>query len=121
MTWVSPPCREGRRPGTTRKSTWVASPGRRSPSSTSRRYAAGALRRYAGGVDSFPQDVLELQAYFLPASPGQAVRAIPGAGLNVPIWVLGSSDFGARLAAELGLPYAFASHFAPDYLLPALD
>src|SRR4051794_7420021 len=62
---------------------------------------ARALRRYLGGVDSFPQDVLELQSYFLPASPGQAVRAIPGAGLDVPIWVLGSSDFGARLAAEL--------------------
>jgi luciferase family oxidoreductase group 1 len=81
---------------------------------------ARALRRYAVGVDSFPQDVLELQAFFLPASPGQAVRAIPGEGLRVPIWILGSSDFGARLAAELGLPYAFASHFAPDGLLPAL-
>ncbi len=81
---------------------------------------ARALRRYMSSVESFPQDVLELQSFFLQASPGQAVRAIPGAGLDVPIWVLGSSDFGARLAAELGLPYAFASHFAPEQLHAAL-
>ncbi|MNX88817.1 hypothetical protein D3C86_1208040 [compost metagenome] len=61
-----------------------------------------------------------MQGYFRPAEPGQAVRAVPGAGLNVPIWLLGSSLFSARLAAEYGLPFAFASHFAPDYLLVAL-
>jgi luciferase family oxidoreductase group 1 len=65
--------------------------------------------------------LLELQSYFRPASPGQAVRAVPGEGLNVPIWLLGSSDFSARLAADLGLPFAFASHFAPDYLFAALE
>ena len=81
-----------------------------------------ALRRKLGSSgDTFPQDLLELQSYFGPTIPGQAVRAVPGAGLNVPIWLLGSSDFGARLAAELGLPFAFASHFAPDYLFAALE
>ena len=70
--------------------------------------------------DQFPQDVLELQGYFQTAAPGQAVRAVPGAGLNIPIWLLGSSLYSAQLAAMLGLPYAFASHFAPDDLLPAL-
>jgi luciferase family oxidoreductase group 1 len=80
-----------------------------------------ALRRGLGSSDdTFPRDVAELRSYFRPASPGQAVRAIPGEGLDVPIWILGSSDFGARLAAELGLPFAFASHFAPDYLFAAL-
>src|SRR5690606_10640865 len=80
-----------------------------------------ALRRnLSGSVDDFPQDVLELQNYFRPTQPGQAVRAVPGEGLNVPIWILGSSLFGAQLAAQLGLPFAFASHFAPEYLLPAL-
>jgi luciferase family oxidoreductase group 1 len=75
---------------------------------------AHALRRnLAGGVDDFPQDVLELQSYFQPAQPGQRVQAVPGAGLNVPLWILGSSLYGAQLAAHLGLPYAFASHFAP--------
>ena len=64
--------------------------------------------------------MLELQSYFAPAAPGQPLKAIPGAGLNVPLYLLGSSDFGARLAAELGLPFAFASHFAPDYLHAAL-
>jgi luciferase family oxidoreductase group 1 len=64
---------------------------------------------------------MELQAYFAHLQPGQAVRAIPGAGLNIPIWLLGSSLFSAELAAEMGLPFAFASHFAPDYLLTALD
>ncbi len=80
-----------------------------------------ALRRPPQGVDSFPQDVLELQAYFAPAEPGQRVQAVPAAGTNVPLWILGSSTYGAYLAAELGLPYAFASHFAPAELLPALD
>jgi luciferase family oxidoreductase group 1 len=85
------------------------------------RQTAAALRRNLGNRDdSFPRDVAELQSYFRPASPGQAVRAIPGEGLQVPIWLLGSSDFSARLAAELGLPFAFASHFAPDHLLDAL-
>ena len=82
---------------------------------------ARALRRFLGsGGDAFPQDVLELQSYLLPAKPGQGVQAVPGAGLNVPLYLLGSSDFSARLAAELGLPFAFASHFAPDYLEVAL-
>ena len=83
---------------------------------------ARALRRYlAGGADSFPQDVVELQAYFRPAEPGQAVQAVPGAGLNLPIWLLGSSLFSAQLASVLGLPFAFASHFAPDHLQDALQ
>jgi luciferase family oxidoreductase group 1 len=84
--------------------------------------ATRALRR--GRVetsDTFPQDVIELQSYFREAVPGQAVRAVPGAGLAVPIWLLGSSLFSAQLAAALGLPYAFASHFAPDLLAQALD
>jgi luciferase family oxidoreductase group 1 len=78
-----------------------------------------ALRRDPR-ADSFPQDVLELQAYFAPAQQGQPVQAVPGAGLAVPLWILGSSLFGAQLAAMLGLPYAFASHFAPAALKPAL-
>jgi luciferase family oxidoreductase group 1 len=83
---------------------------------------AAALRRYPGDSgDTFPRDLLELQSYFRPAAPGQRVKAIPGEGLDVPIWLLGSSDFSARLAAELGLPFAFASHFAPDYLFAALS
>ena len=80
-----------------------------------------ALRRHLGSVDDFPRDVLELQSYFRPASPGQLVRAVPGAGLDVPIWLLGSSLFSAELAAGLGLPFAFASHFAPQLLLPAVE
>jgi luciferase family oxidoreductase group 1 len=80
-----------------------------------------ALRRNPASADTFPQDVLELQAYFEPAAFGQAVQAVPGAGLRVPLWILGSSLFGARLAARLGLPYAFASHFAPAALMQALD
>jgi luciferase family oxidoreductase group 1 len=71
--------------------------------------------------DSFPQDVLELQAFFAPAGPNQTVQAVPAAGTDVPLWILGSSTYGAQLAAALGLPYAFASHFAPDQLLLALD
>jgi luciferase family oxidoreductase group 1 len=80
-----------------------------------------ALRRHPMSAESFPQDVLELQAFLGPVQPGQAVRAVPGAGSRVPLWILGSSLFGAELAAALGLPYAFASHFAPDALLPALQ
>ena len=83
---------------------------------------ARALRRYLGGsADAFPRELLELMSYFRKAGPDQAVRAVPGEGLEVPIWLLGSSDFSASLAAELGLPFAFASHFAPDFLLPALE
>jgi luciferase family oxidoreductase group 1 len=77
-----------------------------------------ALRRDAMSGESFPDDVLELQNYFEPPRPGQPVQAIPGAGLRVPLWILGSSLFGAELAAALGLPYAFASHFAPAALFP---
>jgi luciferase family oxidoreductase group 1 len=72
-------------------------------------------------ADNFPQEVQELQSYFRQALPGQAVRAVPGEGLNVPIWLLGSSTFSGQLAALLGLPFAFASHFAPDYLQAALE
>jgi luciferase family oxidoreductase group 1 len=82
---------------------------------------ARALRRtLAGDEDRFPQDVAELQAYFAEVQPGQQVRAVPGAGLKVPIWILGSSTYGAQLAAYLGLPFAFASHFAPALLDQAL-
>ncbi len=82
---------------------------------------ARALRRtLVGEVDGFPHDVLELMAYFQEPEPGQAVRAVPGAGLDVPIWILGSSLFGAQLAAALGLPYAFASHFAPAQMMEAI-
>ena len=80
-----------------------------------------ALRRSWSSADTFPQVVLELQAYFRPVEPGQRVQAVPAAGTEVPIWILGSSLFGAQLAAEFGLPYAFASHFAPELLLPALQ
>jgi luciferase family oxidoreductase group 1 len=79
------------------------------------------LRRSPAAAESFPQDVLELMTYFGPPRPGQGVQAVPGAGLDVPIWILGSSLFGAQLAAMLGLPYAFASHFAPAALMPALE
>ena len=83
--------------------------------------AAYAMRR---GLDSdpqeFPRDVVELIDYFAPASPGRRVRAVPGEGLEVPVWILGSSSFGAQLAAQLGLPYAFASHFAPQQMGAAL-
>ena len=85
-------------------------------------FTARALRRtLAGDVDQFPQDVLELMGYFAPSQPGQAVRATPGEGLQVPVWILGSSLYGAQLAAALGLPYAFASHFAPDAMMQALE
>ena len=81
-----------------------------------------ALRRnLEGDVNAFPRDVVELQNYFQPPEPGQRVRAVPGAGVDVPIWILGSSLFGAQLAAMLGLPYAFASHFAPAALMDAIS
>jgi luciferase family oxidoreductase group 1 len=88
---------------------------------TDQRTARALRRSMTGSDDSFPQDVAELQAWFAPVQPGQSVRAVPGAGLNVPIWLLGSSLFSAQLAAQMGLPFAFASHFAPDYLMRALD
>ena len=82
---------------------------------------ARAVRRaLLGGEDSFPREVVELMSYFQPAEPGQAVQAVPGAGLDVPIWILGSSTFGAQLAAYLGLPFAFASHFAPAMMTQAI-
>jgi luciferase family oxidoreductase group 1 len=81
---------------------------------------AKALRRYFDSADAFPNDVMELLAYFEPATPGQLVRAVPGAGIEVPVWLLGSSLFSAQLAAALGLPFAFASHFAPDAMDQAL-
>ena len=83
-----------------------------------------ALRRHLNSGDEeagFPRDVMELQAYLGDGSPGQAVRAIPGTGTHVPIWLLGSSLYSAQLAAHLGLPFAFASHFAPEMLLQALS
>ena len=80
-----------------------------------------ALRRTPDAADQFPQDVLELQAFLAQAGPNQKIQAVPAAGTEVPLWILGSSNFGAMLAAELGLPYAFASHFAPDLLVQALQ
>jgi luciferase family oxidoreductase group 1 len=80
-----------------------------------------ALRRAPEAADQFPQDVLELRALLGDTRPGQRVQAVPGAGTNVPLWILGSSLFGAQLAAMLGLPFAFASHFAPDALIQALE
>ncbi|MEP6502346.1 MAG: LLM class flavin-dependent oxidoreductase [Betaproteobacteria bacterium] len=80
-----------------------------------------ALRRDPRAAESFPEDVQELQALFQPVKPGQTVQAVPGAGLDVPLWILGSSTYGAQLAAALGLPYAFASHFAPEALQQALE
>lgn len=82
---------------------------------------ARALRRDPASADRFPQDVVELMSYFHPPAPGQLVQAVPGAGLDVPIYILGSSLFGAQLAAALGLPFAFASHFAPAALFQALE
>jgi len=82
---------------------------------------AQALRRdLQTSSERFPQDVMELMAYLQPAQPGQRVRAVPGAGTNIPVWILGSSLFGAQLAAELGLPYSFASHFAPGQMMDAI-
>ena len=84
--------------------------------------AARAMRRnLAGDVDDFPRDVMELMRYFEPAAPGQQLQAVPGAGLEVPVWILGSSTYGAQLAAALGLPYAFASHFAPTQMMEAME
>lgn len=83
---------------------------------------AQALRRnLSGDVDQFPQDVVELMHYFREPEPGQRVQAVPGAGLEVPIWILGSSLFGAQMAAALGLPFAFASHFAPAMMMQAVS
>lgn len=79
-----------------------------------------ALRRPPGNSDNFPQDVQELQAWLGPVQPGQRIEAVPGSGTEVPLWILGSSLFGAQLAAELGLPFGFASHFAPQMLDQAL-
>jgi luciferase family oxidoreductase group 1 len=91
----------------------------RAPGSDQR--TARAMRRnLLADIDQFPQDVVELMAFFQPAQPGQAVQAVPGAGLDVPIWILGSSTFGAQLAAILGLPFAFASHFAPGMMMQAI-
>ncbi|MGA0601275.1 LLM class flavin-dependent oxidoreductase [Caulobacter sp. KR2-114] len=88
---------------------------------TDQRTAQALRRTLAGNVDAFPNDVVELMHYFQPAQPNQAVRAVPGEGLNVPVWILGSSTYGAQLAAMLGLPYAFASHFAPADLDAAVQ
>lgn len=92
----------------------------RAPGSDQR--TARALRRHLGdSAETFADDVAELQGYFHPVSPGQAVRAVPGAGLQVPIWLLGSSMYSAQLAAEMGLPFAFASHFAPGFMQAAVE
>jgi luciferase family oxidoreductase group 1 len=94
---------------------------------TDMRTARALRRNLQGSDDTFPQDVMELLSYFSappadhPHIMGQQVRAVPGAGLDVPLWILGSSLFGAELAAQLGLPFGFASHFAPDYLMQALE
>ena len=80
-----------------------------------------ALRRSPEAADTFPRDMIELQALLGDLQPGQVVQAVPGTGTKVPLWILGSSLFGAQLAAALGLPFAFASHFAPDALRPALE
>jgi luciferase family oxidoreductase group 1 len=83
---------------------------------------ARALRRtMSGSVDSFPEDVVELMSYFRAPQPGATVQAVPGVGTEVPVWILGSSLFGAQLAAALGLPFAFASHFAPAQLMQAVE
>src|SRR4051794_19451939 len=85
------------------------------------RAAAYALRRnLASDENQFPRDVVELMDYFRSSEPRPAVRAIPGEGLSIPVWFLGSSLFGAQLAAMLGLPYAFASHFAPGQMMDAI-
>ena len=83
--------------------------------------AARALRRTLhSNPDEFPRDVIEVLAFFRTPEPGQPVRAVPGAGLKVPLWILGSSTFGAHVAAALGLPFAFASHFAPAHMMEAI-
>ena len=83
-------------------------------------YTQRALRRDPESAEHFPQDVAELQALLGPVQPGQRVQAVPGGGTGVPLWILGSSLYGAQVAAHFGLPYAFASHFAPDALMEAL-
>ncbi|QOG24061.1 LLM class flavin-dependent oxidoreductase [Bradyrhizobium sp. SEMIA] len=88
---------------------------------TDQRTARALRRNLAAGAESFPRDVMELITLLGPVQPGQAVRAVPGAGLRVPVWLLGSSTYSAQLAATLGLPFAFASHFAPGELLNALN
>ena len=88
---------------------------------TDQRTALALRRTLQGDIDDFPKDVLELIAYMDDPRPGQPVRAIPGQGSKVPVWMLGSSTYGAQLAAALGLPYAFASHFAPEQLTQALE
>ena len=88
---------------------------------TDQRTARALRRNQIDSADTFPQDVLELQSYFREAQPGQTLQAVPGAGLNVPLWLLGSSMFSAQLAAEMGLPFVFASHFAPGYLMSAIE
>jgi luciferase family oxidoreductase group 1 len=85
------------------------------------RLTTQALRRDPTSADTFPRDVVELLSYFKPTEPGQLVQAVPGAGLNIPVWLLGSSTFSAQLAAMLGLRFAFASHFAPDQMQAALE
>jgi luciferase family oxidoreductase group 1 len=80
-----------------------------------------ALRRSPGNAERFPEDVVELQGYLQPVQPGQKIEAVPGSGTEVPLWILGSSLFGAQLAAQLGLPYGFASHFAPQALDSAVQ
>jgi luciferase family oxidoreductase group 1 len=80
-----------------------------------------ALRRKLDGADDFPEQLEELRFFLREPIQGQRVRAVPGAGLKIPIWLLGSSDFSARFAGELGLPFAFAGHFSPEYILPALE
>jgi luciferase family oxidoreductase group 1 len=87
---------------------------------TDQRTAQALRRNLNGGADTYPQDVLELKAYLGPARPGQTLFAVPGTGSDVPIWLLGSSLSSARLAAAWGLPFAFASHFAPEQMLAAL-
>ncbi|WP_395649541.1 LLM class flavin-dependent oxidoreductase [Brevundimonas sp.] len=83
---------------------------------------ARALRRtLQGDVDNFPQDVMELMHWFAPATEDQRIRANPGEGQDIPVWILGSSTYGAQLAAHLGLPYAFASHFAPSEMMAAIQ
>jgi luciferase family oxidoreductase group 1 len=80
-----------------------------------------ALRRTPEAAENFPHDVLEVQAFLAPTGSAQRIQAVPAAGTEVPLWILGSSNFGATVAPELGLPYAFASHFAPELLIPALQ
>ena len=105
--------------------TWagVSMPTARAPAGGTDMATTRALRRYHEQADRFPADVQELLQFLAPVRPGQAVQAVPGGGIDagLPVWMLGSSLFGARLAAALGLPYAFASHFAPDLLQQALD